>query len=716
MLAVIRIPGADAMGRNFLTWTPVEATARLREPVGSRPVRVTLRNAGPAGGGRVVFATTRTHLGTPTLTLRLPTTGAPVRFFVAGQFGRPSVALGDVVIQVRRTGTTNVLGSKRVTVRVRKNAQTLSPAERDRFVAAFATLNGGGGGRFSDFRDMHVSVATAEAHGNVGFLPWHRAYLLDLERELQAIDARVTLPYWRFDQPAPNLFAREFMGVSNAVGRVEFSAGHPFDTWRTDGALGISRTPFFSTASAPPGLRTELETIALGGAAPNANFANFGDMEGDPHGSAHVSFSGFISAIPSAARDPLFFLLHTNVDRLWAKWQWVHRRTSAAEPRAFAASSPPRIGHNLADTMWPWNGVTGAPRPPTAPGGTLPRVAGDDSTRPQPDGARHDRLPGSRGWPAARVRLRRRAIRAVSRTRKETGINIAEYRKRYEAELAKAAAPKPRARAATRARTAPRQRSAAARVQAIETTPFDEARLPEQVAELLATLRTRDESPTVRLAALRSLAALDFLGPRFAPFRSDYKQALRDVATDPGRELRWYALELLAIDKDPYAQELLVRGLNEPKDALVPDAKAIQLLSYDDHSGMIALVRRIYERSKGPAREEALRFLATDPQSEGLFTRLLKDKSETRRIRRISASGLQSLNPDAFERAARAIVADEDDDSDIRATSLSALAHGREVREKPVDPKLVETVQKISQTTRSRAMRSASRRFLQTEQ
>jgi tyrosinase len=179
------------------------------------------------------------------------------------------------------------------------------------------------------------------------------------------------LPYWRFDQPAPNVFTREFMGVSNAVGRVEFTAGHPFGTWRTDGALGISRRPLFPTGSAPPGLRTELETLALGGPAPGATYANFDNLEGNPHGSAHGRFDGFISAIPTAARDPLFFLLHANVDRLWAKWQWIHRRTSPAEPRSFAAPSPPRVGHNLADTMWPWNGVIGAPRPPTAPGGTF---------------------------------------------------------------------------------------------------------------------------------------------------------------------------------------------------------------------------------------------------------------------------------------------------------------------------------------------------------
>src|SRR4029450_4890571 len=99
---------------------------------------------------------------------------------------------------------------------------------------------------------MHVSAADLEEHGNVGFLPWHRAYILDLERELQAIDPSVALPYWRFERPAPNLLTRQVMGVSNAVDRVEFTAGHPFGTWRTDGALGITR----SASSAPGGLLT----------------------------------------------------------------------------------------------------------------------------------------------------------------------------------------------------------------------------------------------------------------------------------------------------------------------------------------------------------------------------------------------------------------------------------------------------------------------------
>jgi hypothetical protein len=289
-------------------------------------------------------------------------------------------------------------------------------------------------------------------------------------------------------------------------------------------------------------------------------------------------------------------------------------------------------------------------------------------------------------------------------------MDIGKYRKRYEAELKKASAP---AKRAARATSTGRRPSAAARAKEIALAPLDRDNLEEQAAELLSTLRNTDESLTVRTAALDALAALDFLGPRFAPVRAGYKQALREVATDEKPELRERALELLALDKDQYAHDVLVKGLKRPQDALISEAKAIQLLGYDDHAETIPLVRRVYKRATGPAREEALRVLATDPKSAPLFARVLKDKSETRSARQLSASGLQSLNPEAFDRAARQIVADEDDYDDIRATAVAALAHGREAREKPTDQKLVQTVQKAGETTRSRALKSATRRFLQ---
>jgi tyrosinase len=213
---------------------------------------------------------------------------------------------------------------------------------------------------------MHVAVSLSQAHGAPAFLPWHRAYLLDLERELQVIDPSVALPYWRFDRPAPNIFTLDFFGVSDAIGTVRFSAANPLQFWKTDGVPGINRRPFFSTATAPPGLFTEVQTLAIGN-----QYRDFRMMEGNPHGSAHVSFGGSISSPATAPKDPLFFLLHCNVDRLWAKWQQQFNRFNPAVTASFDSNPSNPVGHNLTDTMWPWNGVTGAPRPPTAPGGTL---------------------------------------------------------------------------------------------------------------------------------------------------------------------------------------------------------------------------------------------------------------------------------------------------------------------------------------------------------
>ena len=365
MVVEIQINNSTNAKAPYVTWAPSPCRIRVTNPAGvpAQVVNLRLSATSVAGGGRVEFREKPADAFASSILLHVPTNGTSVPFFTAGRFGSPSRSDKDVTIEARRGNT--VVGSVKVMVRVRKNANTLTAGERDRFVAAFAQLNNQGLGRFADFRDMHTAVSSAQAHGAKGFLPWHRAYLLDLERELQNIDPSVALPYWRFDQPAPNIFTLDFFGVSDAIGTVNFSASNPLQFWVTDGVQGINRRPFFNTATAPPGLRTEAQTIALGTAYPA-----FRTMEGNPHGSAHVSFGGSISSIPTAARDPLFFLLHCNVDRLWAKWQRQNGRFNPAVAASYDSAAAP-IGHNLPDSMWPWNGITGGTRPPTAPGGAM---------------------------------------------------------------------------------------------------------------------------------------------------------------------------------------------------------------------------------------------------------------------------------------------------------------------------------------------------------
>ena len=371
MSVSVTFPQLDDRGRAYVTWRPVEITLASSPPVpGGTPLEVTVSARTLTGGGRMLFADRLTHAGAPSLDITLPVDGSGTTVWAGGAFPNASTRFGDVIVEVRDRTAGTLLGSRPTMVRIRKDANRLTSAERGRFLRAMAILNGSASGRFTDFRDMHVAgPPDREAHGGPGFLPWHRIYLLDLERELQAIDGQVALPYWRFDAAAPNVFTRSFMGVSGPQDRVQFTPTNPLSAWVAASLPGVERGPGVGPQTVPA-VRTEQETLALGG-SPAADFAPFAIMQGNPHGRAHTShLSGVITDPGTAPQDPLFFLLHCNVDRLWAKWQWAFRRHDPAVARAFVPGST-RAGHRLADRLWPWSGPLAAPRPTTAPGGAL---------------------------------------------------------------------------------------------------------------------------------------------------------------------------------------------------------------------------------------------------------------------------------------------------------------------------------------------------------
>lgn len=373
MALELQINGSLLERARYVGWAPSPCLLRAVDGP-SLPAQLTVDNRAAAKGGKLVFYEAPGAPAKDQLKLTPEPLSRTVRFWVGGKFGSPSSEDGDTSIVIA-DGVQTLLDVP-VMVRVRKDANTLTSAERDRFLAALARLNDAGAGVFQVFREMHVRRASEEAHFRPGFLPWHRAYLLDLERELQLLDPSVTLPYWRFDVTAEKLFRAEFIGATTPSGVVRFSPGNPLRFWSTDGVSGIHRVPEFDVSQGPaqdadsPGpIPTELETLSLGQGEGSPYLAFWENLEGSPHGYAHVSFGGSISEIPTAAKDPLFFLLHANVDRLWAKWQWLFHRFDVAVPEAYTPGG--RIGHELDDTMWPWNGIKSGARPPTAPGGEL---------------------------------------------------------------------------------------------------------------------------------------------------------------------------------------------------------------------------------------------------------------------------------------------------------------------------------------------------------
>ena len=368
---------------DYVTWAPTVCRIRVSTAFfGTPPLAVKIANLEqqvPPPPGRLAFAAAPLPPGTTAtlsdLSLSVPSDGTWVEFAVAGVTA--SQEDKDAVIEVREDRPDGVvLGRQALMVRVRKNAETLTADERNRFLNALAKLNSAVFNNYECHQEAHV-LGWSQAHGFPAFLTWHRAFLLRLERELQAIDPSVALPYWKFDDAAPNVFHPDFMGdTPTGQTAANFSAGNPLFTWTINSLSGIERLPSYPSTSPAP-VYDEITTLALG-----TDYSGFRTMEWNPHNPSHTSTgtAGTWLGGQNSVRDPLFFLLHCNVDRLWAKWQFAYALNSPTDPNAYSPqgafnSGSPGPGHYALDTMWPWNGVTSATdptRPATAPCGPLP--------------------------------------------------------------------------------------------------------------------------------------------------------------------------------------------------------------------------------------------------------------------------------------------------------------------------------------------------------
>jgi hypothetical protein len=77
--------------------------------------------------------------------------------------------------------------------------------------------------------------------------------------------------------------------------------------------------------------RSDIDTTTFGdiatsaqNALTNTDFDDFQSALNGAHGSVHVRIGGNMGSVPYAGYDPIFWLHHANVDRLWANWQITH--------------------------------------------------------------------------------------------------------------------------------------------------------------------------------------------------------------------------------------------------------------------------------------------------------------------------------------------------------------------------------------------------------
>ncbi|WP_158810409.1 hypothetical protein [Beijerinckia sp. L45] len=293
-------------------------------------------------------------------------------------------------------------------------------------------------------------------------------------------------------------------------------------------------------------------------------------------------------------------------------------------------------------------------------------------------------------------------------------MDVREYRKQYEAELA-ASAP---AQSSFRSAFSTAEHAIASFV-GLETpapvkAPSTEPGLIDDVPKLIESLRNVQAPATDRRASLHALQAARFQGERFAPYRADFLAALRAIVhPDSDPQLRLDAIEELASEKDFGIQDLLRRGLQDPQSALVPPAKALQFLSLDDHADAADLALETFHNSDDlTTKEAALRVLAIAPKSQDLFEELIKDKSQPRTLRALSATGLNLLNPQRFSAMARDLIFDGSDFDDIRATSIGALTNAPDQTTLRADAPLVDQIKRLEDRSGAGVLQSAASLFL----
>ncbi|MGR0319407.1 tyrosinase family protein [Agromyces sp. ZXT2-3] len=173
-------------------------------------------------------------------------------------------------------------------------------------------------------------------HGTWYFLPWHRIYLAHFERILIDViaglpdvddDTKATwaLPYWNYHRPATAFLPHPFRspqrpdGAPNALFDPERTLVDTLiDPASLDTSGWLDRNLPFS------GVFDRFANTTFGGErtlATHQAAGGTGQLERSPHNAVHNSVGGNMLDPAVAGRDPVFWLHHANIDRLWEVWR-----------------------------------------------------------------------------------------------------------------------------------------------------------------------------------------------------------------------------------------------------------------------------------------------------------------------------------------------------------------------------------------------------------
>ena len=168
-------------------------------------------------------------------------------------------------------------------------------------------------------------------HGSWFFLPWHRMYLGYFEQIVRSIVVQLggpndwTLPYWNYSagqgsQKLPDAFTGPKLpdGKPNRLFETNRRQGNDSTEFLPDGDVDLQ------SALQEPGFAADAAGGSMGFGGPVTAFhhsaGSHGALETQPHDLVHDDVGGFMGDPDTAGYDPIFWLHHTNIDRVWEIW------------------------------------------------------------------------------------------------------------------------------------------------------------------------------------------------------------------------------------------------------------------------------------------------------------------------------------------------------------------------------------------------------------
>lgn len=278
---------------------------------------------------------TREALG-PVLHPQTVTSGSPTNLAVGQQQNASRAqAINQPISSNTRRKTSGKFLEECKETRVRREVRDLSPSELKLVLNGIRDLLAGD---IDDMVAMHgKSGYWDQAHGTPMFLPWHRLFIREFEDRLRAkVGQDISLPYWDWtlDSQRPhtsvifsaNYFGKseksmDYMVVDSVFSHKNLILNHPrpHSLKRAFDTIGALET--FAQ------IDTQLDT-SVKSKYPFSTMSMY--VENGPHARIHTRVGGYKTDIienrgdmtkGSSPNDPLFWLHHAFIDKIWLRWQ-----------------------------------------------------------------------------------------------------------------------------------------------------------------------------------------------------------------------------------------------------------------------------------------------------------------------------------------------------------------------------------------------------------